>query len=86
MCGFVGFADHLPEKAEIIENMKNAIIHRGPDSEGTYLDDDVALGFRRLSIIDLNTGSQPMYNEDGSLVLMFNGEVSNYQDISKELW
>ncbi len=85
MCGFVGFVDHLPEKAEVIEDMKNAIIHRGPDSDGTYIDDDIALGFRRLSIIDLNAGNQPMYNEDGSLVLMFNGEIYNYQDIRKEL-
>ncbi len=85
MCGFVGFVDHLPEKAEVIEDMKNAIIHRGPDSDGTYMDDDIALGFRRLSIIDLNAGNQPMYNEDGSLVLMFNGEIYNYQDIRKEL-
>ena len=64
MCGFVGFVDHLPEKAEVIEKMKDAIIHRGPDSDGTFLDDDIALGFRRLSIIDLNSGSQPIYNED----------------------
>ena len=85
MCGFVGFLDHLPNKAEIIEEMKNAIIHRGPDSDGTYLDDAIALGFRRLSIIDLNAGDQPIYNEDGSLVLMFNGEIYNYQDIREEL-
>lgn len=85
MCGFVGFLDHLPDKAEVIENMKDAIIHRGPDSDGTYLDDEIALGFRRLSIIDLNAGDQPMYNEDGSLVLMFNGEIYNYQGIRAEL-
>lgn len=85
MCGFVGFLDHLPEKAKIIEDMKNAIVHRGPDSDGTYLDDEIALGFRRLSIIDLDAGDQPMYNEDGSLVLMFNGEIYNYQEIRKEL-
>lgn len=85
MCGFVGFLDHLPNKAEVIEDMKNAIIHRGPDSDGTYLDDEIALGFRRLSIIDLNAGDQPIYNEDGSLVLMFNGEIYNYQGIREEL-
>ncbi len=85
MCGFVGFLDHLPNKEEVIEAMKNAIIHRGPDSDGTYIDDEIALGFRRLSIIDLNAGDQPIYNEDGSLVLMFNGEIYNYQEIRKEL-
>lgn len=87
MCGFVGFSDHFDyeQKSEIIEKMKNAIIHRGPDSDGTYIDDDIALGFRRLSIIDLNAGDQPIYNEDNSLVIMFNGEIYNYQDIRKKL-
>ena len=53
MCGFVGFADHIDDKKNVIEAMKQAIIHRGPDSDGTYIDEEIALGFRRLSIIDL---------------------------------
>ncbi len=85
MCGIVGFADHLPNKKEIIEEMKEAIIHRGPDSDGTYLDDDIALGFRRLSIIDLSSGDQPIFNEDETKVVMFNGEIYNYQEIRKDL-
>lgn len=85
MCGFVGFADHIDDKKNVIEAMKQAIIHRGPDSDGTYIDDDISLGFRRLSIIDLQAGNQPIFNEDGSLVLMFNGEIYNYQEIRKTL-
>ncbi len=65
--------------------MMDAIIHRGPNSAGQYIDDDAALGFRRLSIIDLEGGSQPLYNEDKTKVLTFNGEIYNYQSIRKEL-
>ena len=81
MCGYVGFADHIEDKNTVLKNMMNTIIHRGPDSEGMYTDDDVALGFRRLSIIDLEAGSQPLFNEDNSIVLVFNGEIYNYQDL-----
>ena len=59
--------------------MADLIIHRGPDGEGYYVDDQVALVHRRLSIIDLEGGKQPMYNEDGSMVIVFNGEIYNYQ-------
>ena len=65
--------------------MTESIKHRGPDSEGEYIDSDVALGFRRLSIIDISTGSQPIFNEDGSKVLVFNGEIYNYRDLRAEL-
>lgn len=65
--------------------MNETIIHRGPDSDGFYIDDNIALGFRRLSIIDLDGGSQPIYNEDKSLVIVFNGEIYNFQDIKEEL-
>lgn len=87
MCGLVGFVDRSTrrEKEEYINNMKNKIIHRGPDSEGTYVDDDIALGFRRLSIIDLDGGSQPIYNEAGNMLIFFNGEIYNYQEIKREL-
>ena len=75
MCGFCGFSDKLKtnEKKKIIKKMSDRIIHRGPDSDGYYVDDKIAMGFRRLSIIDLKGGDQPLYNEDKSVVVMFNG-------------
>ncbi len=85
MCGIVGFLNKEKEKEPIIKNMANRIIHRGPDQEGYYIDDDIALGHRRLSIIDLSTGSQPMFNEDDSIVVVFNGEIYNYLELKKEL-
>lgn len=65
--------------------MMNQIIHRGPDGCGAYLDEGIALGHRRLSIIDLTGGTQPMKNEDGRLICIFNGEIYNYQKLKKEL-
>ncbi len=86
MCGFTGYIGELDNREEVLTNMMNTIVHRGPDSEGKYIDDDAALGFRRLSIIDLSeVGDQPLYNEDKSLVLVFNGEIYNYQQLRKEL-
>ena len=85
MCGFVGFTNHINNSNRVLESMMNTIIHRGPDSGGTYIDDGVALGFRRLSIIDLEQGDQPILNEDGSMVLIFNGEIYNYQGIREKL-
>lgn len=85
MCGFVGFVDKAPNKKKIIKDMADIIKHRGPDSDGYYVDDDCALGFRRLSIIDLEGGSQPIYNEDNSKAIIFNGEIYNYQEIKKDL-
>ena len=63
----------------------NKIIHRGPDSAGKYIDDKAYMGFRRLSIIDLDNGSQPMFNENKKIVITFNGEIYNYQDLRKDL-
>ena len=85
MCGFCGFTGNVENKEQVIENMMNKIIYRGPDSAGTHVDDDVALGFRRLSIIDLADGAQPIYNEDGTKVIVFNGEIYNYQGIRDDL-
>ena len=65
--------------------MTEVITHRGPDSDGFFTDDNISMGFRRLSIIDLGAGHQPIYNEDKSLVLTFNGEIYNYKDLRKEL-
>ena len=87
MCGFVGFMDKLnqEEKQKSIKLMADRIIHRGPDEEGYYVDDDVALGHRRLSIIDLSNGKQPMFNEDGSIAVVYNGEIYNFQEIREDL-
>lgn len=87
MCGFVGFVgkQSKEEKRKIIKDMANMIVHRGPDSDGYYIDDNVALGFRRLSIIDLDKGSQPIYNEDKSMVIVFNGEIYNYKELKEGL-
>lgn len=85
MCGFVGFTNFINDDGAILEQMMNRIVHRGPDSEGKFIDSDIALGFRRLSIIDLAEGDQPMFNEDKSLVLVFNGEIYNFKDLRAEL-
>ena len=85
MCGIVGFIDKEKNKKKIIKNMADKIAHRGPDAEGFYVDNDIALGHRRLSIIDLSNGKQPMYNEDESLVVVFNGEIYNYPELKTEL-
>lgn len=85
MCGFVGFTNCIDDSNKALENMMNRIIHRGPDSGGSYIDGDIALGFRRLSIIDLEQGDQPILNEDSSKILLFNGEIYNFRSIRKKL-
>ncbi len=85
MCGFVGFTNFIKDNGTTLEKMMDRIVHRGPDSSGKYVDEDIALGFRRLSIIDLEEGHQPMFNEDKSLVLVFNGEIYNFKDLREEL-
>lgn len=85
MCGIAGFMGQVENKADVIRNMTEVITHRGPDSDGFFTDDNISMGFRRLSIIDLGAGHQPIYNEDKSLVLTFNGEIYNYKDLRKEL-
>lgn len=85
MCGIAGFMGQVGNRADVIRNMTEVITHRGPDSDGFFTDDNISMGFRRLSIIDLGAGHQPIYNEDKSLVLTFNGEIYNYKDLRKEL-
>ena len=86
MCGFVGYIDaDMPSEASCIRQMADTIIHRGPDQDDYFITDGAALGFRRLSIIDLENGSQPIENEDGTLVLVFNGEIYNFQQLREEL-
>ncbi len=85
MCGFVGYVNKEADKKENIKKMADLIAHRGPDSEGYYTDENVALGFRRLSIIDLNNGSQPIYNEDKTKIIIFNGEIYNFKELREDL-
>ena len=87
MCGFCAFYDKtkIENKKKIIKDMADRIKHRGPDSDGYYVDKDIAMGFRRLSIIDLKGGNQPLYNEDNNIVVMFNGEIYNFQELREEL-
>ncbi len=88
MCGITGFAEKHHEAArarDIVRAMADLIVYRGPDGEGYFVDDQVALGHRRLSIIDLEGGRQPMFNEDGNLVVVFNGEIYNFQALREEL-
>ena len=86
MCGFVGFTNHIDNSNVVLGEMLDKIKHRGPDAEGTYIDEDIALGHRRLSIIDVSeAGTQPLYSEDGNLALLFNGEIYNYQEIRARL-
>ena len=85
ICGKVNFDVQRSVAPEVLKGMADAIIHRGPDDEGYYLSGPVGLGFRRLSIIDLNTGHQPISNEDGSVWIVFNGEIYNYQDLRRQL-
>ena len=88
MCGFVGFTavdyDTDTNKA-VVKDMADRIAHRGPDDEGFFVDDDIAMGFRRLSIIDLEGSRQPMQNADGTVTVTFNGEIYNFQELRAEL-
>ncbi len=87
MCGITGFTTNsvLFDRNSVIRNMTDALHHRGPDDEGFFIDDNVSLGHRRLSIIDLPTGAQPISNEEDTLRIIYNGEVYNYLEIRKEL-
>lgn len=85
MCGICGFTGQVVDRDNVIRNMTEVITHRGPDSDGFFKDDYISMGFRRLSIIDLDAGHQPIYNEDKSLVLTFNGEIYNYKELRKVL-
>ena len=85
MCGICGFTGKPDNREEVIRKMTGVITHRGPDSDGFFSDDYISMGFRRLSIIDLQAGNQPIYNEDKTLVLTFNGEIYNYKELRSEL-
>jgi asparagine synthase (glutamine-hydrolysing) len=88
MCGITGVFDtrgKAPISRPLLDRMNQALLHRGPDAGGLHLEPGVGLGHRRLSIIDLSTGQQPLYNEDNSVVVVFNGEIYNFQDLVPEL-
>ncbi|MBV6496479.1 MAG: asparagine synthase (glutamine-hydrolyzing) [Acidobacteria bacterium ACB1] len=90
MCGIAGWINlkqsDLSEDVEgVLHSMCERIVHRGPDSEGLWWDETVALGMRRLSVIDLKTGDQPVFSEDGTVVVMMNGELYNYREVRAEL-
>ncbi|MCG2711525.1 MAG: asparagine synthetase B, partial [Candidatus Omnitrophica bacterium] len=84
ICGIINF-NQRPVDKHILEKMSNALVHRGPDSQGFFIKNNVGLGHRRLSIIDLETGGQPIYNEGRSLCLIFNGEIYNFRELRREL-
>ena len=85
MCGFVGYVSNKKYNKNIIKEMNKAIEHRGPDDEDYYVDSNISMAFRRLSIIDLKNGKQPMTNEDNSMVITFNGEIYNFQELKEDL-
>ncbi len=85
ICGQYNFEDRAPVVRQNIERMANSISHRGPDDEGFYIAGPVGLGFRRLSIIDLEGGHQPMSDQEGSVWVIFNGEIYNFPEIKREL-
>ena len=85
MCGIAGYISEKKPTKKIIKAMTDRIAHRGPDGEGFYLDDNIALGHRRLAILDLTTGDQPIYNEEKDVVVVLNGEIYNYQELREEL-
>src|SRR5438093_12316666 len=91
MCGITGWANLDPRTPppdgaeELLRSMCDRMFHRGPDSEGYLIDDGIALGMRRLAIIDLLTGEQPTFNEDHSIAVILNGEIYNYRELRADL-
>ena len=87
MCGFVGYlgGGETQLMSPVLQRMADRIRHRGPDDADYYMDENIALGFRRLSIIDLEGGRQPILNEDKTKILTFNGEIYNYRILREDL-
>ena len=88
MCGIAGvfhFDHNRPVDQDMLKNMSDVISYRGPDADGFFTNKNVGLAHRRLSIIDLSSGAQPMYNDDGQIVIVFNGEIYNYIEVEQEL-
>jgi asparagine synthase (glutamine-hydrolysing) len=85
ICGQLNFAKGEPANSETIRRMSRSMLHRGPDDEGNFISGPVGLGFRRLSIIDLSGGRQPMSDAEGSVHVVFNGEIYNFRELRREL-
>src|SRR3990167_5697039 len=88
MCGITGIFDTRGGSdinRAVLQRMNDSQLHRGPDEGSLHIEPGVGLGHRRLSIIDLSTGQQPLFNEDGSVVVVFNGEIYNFPELSREL-
>ena len=89
MCGICGVfhsdRGSASESRHVLVAMNQQIVHRGPDDDGFFVEENVGLAMRRLSIIDIQTGHQPLSNEDGSVWIVFNGEIYNHQDLRKDL-
>ncbi len=85
ICGIIDFSNTISEKGKLSKSMSDQLVHRGPDDEGFYEDNYISLGFKRLSVIDLNKGNQPIYSSDKSVISIFNGEIYNFKEIKKEL-
>jgi len=88
MCGICGVVNFDPTELvdpRMVQRMSQVLTHRGPDDDGQFVEGQAGLGFRRLSIIDLNCGKQPIFNEDGSAAVIFNGEIYNYRDLAADL-
>jgi len=82
ICGQLNFANNQPVNPETIRRMSRSMLHRGPDDEGDFISGPVGLGFRRLSIIDLAGGSQPMSDAERTVQVVFNGEIYNFRELS----
>lgn len=87
MCGIVGIINHhaASDAKSLIRRMTNSMVHRGPDGSGEFLTEEVAIGHRRLAVIDLENGTQPIFNEDGTIAVVLNGEIYNYLKLRQEL-
>ena len=88
MCGIVGklyYDQERPVESSKLDAMCQSLVHRGPDADGSYLKGNVGLAMRRLSIIDLQTGTQPIHNEDRTIWIVCNGEIYNFPDLRREL-
>jgi asparagine synthase (glutamine-hydrolysing) len=85
MCGILGVVGGLPKQKEVFEKALATMIHRGPDDEGIYLDSEIIVGMRRLSIIDIKNGAQPSYSPDRQIVTVFNGEIYNFEELRRSL-
>src|SRR5437763_10653825 len=87
MCGIAGIAGSMRRRADagVLASMNSQLQHRGPDGEGYHWDEEVGLGMRRLAIIDIAGGDQPIFNEDGSVCVVYNGEIYNFLELREEL-